>query len=82
MRRPITMVPFGATTPTRGQRVPSSTCPKPVMSQEGTIGSEADVYASEADTRWSGAEKHVVEMVTTSDVPYEVAEQALLEIWQ
>jgi hypothetical protein len=52
-----------------------------VVSQEGTIGSEADVYASEADTRWSGAEKHVVEMVTTSDVPYEVAEQALLEIW-
>ena len=81
-RRPIQMKPIGNMHGIfRSKRVPSSTCPKPVISQEGTIGGEADMYALEADTRWSGAEKHVIEMATTSDIPYEVAEQAMLEIW-
>ena len=82
-RRQIQMMPIGNMHGIfRSKRVPSSTCPKPVISQEGTIGGEADMYALEADTRWSGAEKHVAEMLLDDNsITYDEAEQAMLEIW-
>ena len=81
-RRPITMVAFGATTPTRGQRVPSSTCPKPSLPTHGTQTGEASLYQLESETPLSGAEKHVAEMLLDDhSISYDEAEQAMLEIW-
>jgi hypothetical protein len=63
------------------KRVGSSTCPRPVQSQEGTVSTDADLYAMEADTRWSGAEKHVVDLMVSNSISFDEAEQALTEIW-
>ena len=82
MRRPIQMQPLGNITGTfKPQRVGSSTCPKPKMATDGTVASLADEFAMDMDSHWSGAEKHVVEMMTSDAITYDQAEQALVEIW-
>ena len=76
------MMPLTSTTPTRGRRVPSSTCPNPGLPTHGTQTGEASLYQLESETHVSGAEKHVAEMLLDDNsITYDEAEQAMLEIW-
>ena len=82
LRRPIVMQPLGnMNSRFKPQRVASSSCPKPPTPTDGAVTSLADDYAMEMDGHWSGAEKHVVELMTSDAITYDQAEQALVEIW-
>lgn len=80
-RRPIVMQAFGTTTPTRGQRVASSTCPRPQVSNDQTLGGLADEFSvNETAYHLSGAEYHVVDMLGQGSITAEQAYQALSDL--
>lgn len=65
----------------RPVRVGSKTCPLPKRMVDGTICSDVDSYANEADTRVSGAERHVMDMIVNNEVDIDTGTQVLDEIW-
>jgi hypothetical protein len=69
MRRPIQMQPLGNMhNVVRPQRVSSSTCKRPQLSQSGTTGGYVDEYAVQSDAPVSGIERHVSELMLSGDV--------------
>jgi hypothetical protein len=75
------MQPLGNMSVCKSQRVSSSTCKRPQLSQSGTSGGLTDEYVVEAGTAVSGAERHIVEMMNSGDITYDQACNTLDEIW-
>jgi hypothetical protein len=82
MRRPIQMQPLGNMAVCKAERVSSSTCKRPQLSQSGTSGGHSDDYSIGAETTVGGAERHVVEMMNSGDITYDQACTTLDELWK
>jgi hypothetical protein len=64
------------------QRVSSSTCQRPQLSQSGTSGGLTDDYITEAHTAVGGAERHIVDMMNAGDITYDQATETLDQLWR
>jgi hypothetical protein len=75
------MQPLGNMAVCKAERVSSSTCKRPQLSQSGVSGGYVDEYVNQSDAPVSGIERHVSELMLSGDVSFGEASQALDEVW-